>query len=173
MTSANNTTLTSVLSSGIATTAVLFFRDAVTSMLPFLIVAVPLVVLDLDFGIKAAKHRGEKIRFSRAFRRTFGKTLEYLAWVVFAATASLAFEAKWIEWGVLGAVFINELASVVGNYAETKDVTISWSYIWNKILAIVGAKAGVDTTDIDVGEIVKPKPKRDKKGRFAKKEEKG
>ncbi len=171
MTATDNSTVTAVMSSGITVTAVVFFRDATIAMLPFLFVAIPLVGLDLNFGIKAARHRGEKVRFSRAFRRTFGKMMEYVAWVVFSATASLAFGAKWIEWAVMGAVFINELASVIGNYAETKDVEISWAYLWNKVLRLIGAKAGVDTGDIDVGEIVKPKPARDEKGRFIKKEQ--
>lgn len=169
MTATDNTTVTTVVSSGITTTAVLFFRDAVIAMLPFLFVAVPLVVLDLNFGIKAARHRGERVRFSRAFRRTFGKAMEYTAWIVFAATASIAFEAKWVEWIVMGAVFINELASVVGNYAETKDVEISWAYLWNKLLHLGGQKAGLDTTGIDVGELVKPKQPRNEKGQFTKK----
>lgn len=169
MTATENQTMTAIMSGGIATTAVVFFRDAVIGMIPWLIVSLPLILLDLIFGIKAARHRGERVRFSKAFRRTFGKMIEYLAWVCFAATASLAFSAKWIEWVVLGAVIINELASVVGNYAETKDVEISWAYLWNKLIKIVAGKHGVDEP-IDVGEIVKPKPARDEKGRFIKKE---
>lgn len=169
MTTENNT-VTAVISSGIGSTAVIFFRDAVTAMIPWLILSVPLIVLDLDYGIKAARHRGDKIRFSKAFRKTFGKAVEYVAWCCLAATAARAFEAKWLEWLVMGAVNMNEMASIIGNYAETKDVTISWSYIWNKLLRIVGAKAGIDTGDIDVGEVVKPKPNRDPStGKFTKK----
>lgn len=158
----DNTTFTAVMSGSIATTAVVFFRDAVTGMIPWLVVAAPLILLDLIFGIKAARHRGEVVKFSKAFRRTFGKMVEYFAWCAFAATAALAFSAKWVEWIVLGAVIVNELASIIGNYAETKDVEISWSYLWNKIISILGAKAGVDA-DIDVGEVIKPKPTGDPK----------
>lgn len=163
MTSTDNTAVGAVINGGIATTAVVFFRDAVAGMVPWLIVCVPLIALDLIFGIRAAKHRGERVRFSRAFRRTFGKMMEYIAWVTFAASASLAFGAHWVELAVIGAVIINELASVVGNYAETKDVEISWAYLWNKLIRIIAGKHGVDA-DIDVGEVVKPKPK-DEEGR--------
>lgn len=164
-------TATAIITSGVSATAIVFFRDAVSNMLPYLICAIPLIALDLDFGIKAAKHRKERITFSKGLRGTFGKIMEYLAWACFAATAALAFDKNWIEWIVLGAVFINELASVIGNYAETKNVEISWAYLWNKLLHLGGQKAGLDTTEIDVGELVKPKQPRNEKGQFVKKEE--
>lgn len=165
-------TVTTVVTGGVTATAIVFFRDAITAMIPYLIAAVPLVLLDLNFGVKAAKHRGDRVTFSKGFRGTVGKVFEYLCWITVSATLSLAFSAKWLEWAILGGVVLNELASIVGNYAETKNVTISWSYLWNKILQIVGAKAGVDASGIDVGEIIKPKPPRDEKtGRFIKKEE--
>lgn len=138
-------------------------------MVPWLVVSIPLILLDLDFGIKAARTRGERVRFSKAFRRTFGKVIEYFAWVCFAATASLAFSIQWIEWAVLGIVYINELSSIVGNYLETRGLEISWAYVWNKLLKIGGDKIGVDASDIDVAEAIKPKQPRDNKGRFVKK----
>lgn len=168
MIQADNTTVSAVTSSGIAVTAVIFFRDAVLNMIPWLIASLPLILLDLDFGIKAARYRKERVKFSKAFRGTFGKLVEYVAWVCFAATASLAFGMKWIEWVVLGAVFINELSSIVGNYLETKGLELNTRNLWNAILKIFGRKTGIDTEDIDAGEIVKPKeqPRDPKTGRY-------
>ena len=40
---------------------------------PWLLLGMILVIADLRFGIMAAKKRGEKIRFSRAIRRTINK----------------------------------------------------------------------------------------------------
>lgn len=171
MNQAENTTVSAVTSSGIAVTAVIFFRDAVLNMIPWLIASIPLILLDLDFGIKAARYRKERVKFSKAFRGTFGKLVEYVAWCCFAATASLAFGMKWIEWIVLGAVFINELSSIVGNYLETKGLELNTRNLWNAILKIFGRKTGIDTEDIDAGEIVKPKeqPRDPKTGRFTSK----
>lgn len=169
MVTANNSTITNVTASGIAVTTVVFFREAITNMIPWLIVSIPLILLDLDFGIKSARHRGERVRFSRAFRRTFGKMVEYFAWVCFAATAALAFEIEWIDWVVLGAVYINELASIVSNYLETKDIEFSISSLWKLIFKKGAGHYGVDVTDDELNEIIKPKPQRDEKGRFVKK----
>ena len=171
MTTTDNSTITAVVSSGIASTAVVFFRQAVIDMIPWMIVAIPLIVLDLNFGIKAARFRGEQIRFSKAFRRTFGKTIEYAAWICFAATATLAFGYKWIEVVVLGAVILNEVASVIGNYFESKGLKLKWGNILNTLIHFFGKKHNVDTEGIDVNDMTEPvKRPRDSKGRFVKKD---
>ena len=171
MTGTEQSTAATIVTGGVTATAIVFFHDTITAMIPYLIAAVPLVLLDLNWGVKAARHRGEKVRFSKGFRKTIGKCFEYVCWITVSATLSLAFGMKWLEWVILGAVVLNELASIVGNYAETKNVEISWAYLWNKVLHIGGQKAGLDTTEIDVGELVKPKQPRNEKGQFVKKEE--
>ena len=163
MTTTDTTTFSAVTASGIATASVLCFREAVTNMIPWLICAIPLILLDLNFGLKAAKCRSEKVRFSRAFRRTFGKIVEYFAWVCFAATASLAFEVKWVEYIVLGAVYVNELASIVGNYLETRGLQVNWKYVFNTIFKLGGQKVGVDASDVDSSQFVKPIEKEGEK----------
>lgn len=170
MTTHDYNTASVVLQGGTAA-ALVFFNESITRMIPYLIACVPLILLDLDFGIKAARKRGERIRFSKALRKTFGKGVEYICWTLLAATMSLAFGIKWIEWVVLGIVFLNELASVVGNYLETKGLEIRWAYVWNKILKIGGEKIGVDASDIDVAEAIKPKEDkpRNVKGQFTSK----
>ena len=172
MTTTDNSTMTAVVSSGIATTAVVFFREAVINMLPWMIVAVPLIFLDLNFGIKAARYRGDRVRFSKAFRKTFGKMVEYAAWICFAATATLAFGYKWIQIVVLGAVILNEIASIIGNYYETKGLKIKWRTILNHIIHIFGKKHDLDTDGVDTNEFTEPiKQPRDAKGRFVKRKE--
>ena len=172
MTTTDNSTMTAVVSSGIATTAVVFFRQAVIDMIPWMIVALPLIILDLNFGIKAARYRGERVRFSKAFRRTFGKMVEYAAWICFAATATLAFGYKWIQIVVLGAVILNEVASVISNYYETKGLRIKWANVINWFVGLFGKKHGVDTDGFDAGQFTEPiKRPRDAKGRFVKRKE--
>lgn len=169
MTTSNETTFTSVTMSGIGVTAVIFFRDAMTHMIPWLIASFPLILLDLNFGIKAAIARGENVRFSKGFRQTFGKIVEYFAWCAFAATASIAFERQWIEWLVLGAVYGNELASIVGNYLETKGVELSFIDIIRLAFRKLAGKVDIEVGKEEAEEIIKPKPQRDAKGRFIKK----
>ena len=170
----NDYNTASIALQGGTATALIFFNESIVRMIPYLIAAVPLIVLDLIWGMKAARIRGERIRFSKCLRKTFGKVVEYICWVLLAATMSLAFNMKWIEWVVLGVVFVNEFASIIGNYLETRGLEISWAYVWNKLLKIGGEKIGVDASDIDVSEAIKPKGEkpRNAKGQFTKKEKK-
>ena len=80
---------------------------------------------------------------------------------------AMAFNVEWIEWVVLGTVYANELASVVGNYLETKGLEMSWGGVVNALVKLFGRKHGINTEDIDANEIVKPiKQGRNKKGQF-------
>lgn len=172
MAASDNNTVSILVQGGVSATALAFFSDSIMKMIPWLIVAVPLIVLDLIWGIKAAKYRGDRIRFSTAFRRTFGKGTEYFCWVVLASTLSIAFGTQWVEWAVLGVVILNEFSSIIGNYLETKGLEVSWKYVFNSILNLGGQKVGVDASGVDTGKFVRPiekrprNPLRNEKGQF-------
>ena len=50
----------------------------------WLMLALVLLLADLKFGVQAAKKRGEKIRRSRAVRRTINKFIDYICWLSIA-----------------------------------------------------------------------------------------
>ena len=136
---------------GVATTAVLFLQEAVLNMIPFLLIAFILILVDLLFGIKAAKKRGEKIRPSRALRRTVGKSVEYVCWVILSSTLSVAFNTPLIEWIILGIIMGNEVLSVITNYFEIHGYKLSGLNIFK----IVGDKAGIDTEGVTLEKMDK------------------
>ena len=57
----------------------------------FLLLGFVLIMADLRFGLLAAKVRGEKIRTSRAIRRTANKMIDYLCWIFVAGAMGKAF----------------------------------------------------------------------------------
>lgn len=138
-----------IVQGSVATTAVMFLQQAVLNMIPYLFIAAALILVDLYFGVKAAKKRGEKVRASRAFRRTMGKTMEYVCWVILASSLSVAFGTVIIEWVVLGVVMGNELLSVLTNFFELHGYKIKGLNIFK----IVGEKAGIDTSDVTIEKV--------------------
>lgn len=156
-----------VLQGSVAATFVAFLQASVLRMIPYAIPTIALIALDLVYGIKAAKDRGERVRLSTALRKTTTKFFSYVCWIILASTMAMAFNVEWIEWIVLGTVYANELASVVGNYLETKGLELSWGGVVNALVKLFGRKHGINTEDIDANEIVKPiKQGRNKKGQF-------
>lgn len=156
-----------VLQGSVAATFVAFLQASVLRMIPYAIPTIALIALDLVYGIKAAKDRGERVRLSTALRKTTTKFFSYVCWIILASTMAMAFNFEWIEWIVLGTVYANELASVVGNYLETKGLEMFWGGVVNAIVKLFGRKHGINTEDIDANEIVKPiKQGRNKKGQF-------
>lgn len=85
----------------------------------FALLGVVLIVADLRFGVMAAKVRGEKIRFSRAGRRTINKLVDYTCWVFLAAAmdkAFVPFSIPLLPFIVLGIVCGFEINSCFANY---------------------------------------------------------
>lgn len=90
----------------------------------WLLLGFVLVLVDLRYGILAARARGETIRFSRAWRRTINKMIDYLCWVTVAEMLSRTFAvslgAPVVSMSILFIIYGIELSSCVNNYFEYK-----------------------------------------------------
>lgn len=156
---------------GTSAVFVAFLQEAVLRMIPYTIPAIMLLVLDLFYGCRAARYRDEKVRISTAVRRSVTKLASYVCWLILASTIALAFHKDWLEWSVLGLVYLNELASIIGNYLETKGIEFSFVGFYRWLLKVIAGKAGETMEDFEAGGIIKPKenPRDSKTGRYIKK----
>lgn len=160
-----------VMQSSISATAVVFLQEAVLRMIPYSVPAMFLIALDLLYGVRAAKYRGEKVRISTAIRRSVTKCFSYVCWIIIASTLALAFKKDILEWVVLGVVYFNEMASIVGNYLQTKGIEFSFVGFYRWLLKVIAGKAGeaMDSAEAEGIIIGKDGKARDKKGRYTKK----
>lgn len=102
------------------------FVDGWEQLMVWLIVSTVLIFADLRFGLSAALKRGERVRGSRAIRRTINKFVDYLCWISIA----------WVLGGSFGKIFgvptlaaivmlivcTIELSSIFDNYFEYRGV---------------------------------------------------
>ena len=139
-------TESAVLQGGTSVVMTAFLTEVLADMLPFLIVAVVVIVVDLVFGIRAAQHRNEQVRWSRAFRRTVSKMFEYICWVTLSSSLAVAFHFPALEWVILGAVLLNEVVSIASNWCEIHGITIQGL----NLPKIIGEKVGVDLSDVKI-----------------------
>ena len=112
--------------SGTTATLLSPFIDGWQDLVVWLVVALVLILVDLRFGLEASRKRGEKIRYSRAVRRTVNKLVDYICWISIA----------WVMGGSFGKIFgiplipaivmlgacAIELSSIIDNYCETKGI---------------------------------------------------
>lgn len=100
--------------------------DFYTALLPYLILAIVLIIFDLRWGLAAARERKETIRVSRAWRRTINKIVDYICWVTLAGLFGQAF-GKILGIPVLAAVMMLviygiELNSCFSNYFAARGM---------------------------------------------------
>ena len=106
----------------------------------WLIVALVLIIGDLRFGIQASIKRGEKIRGSRAVRRTLNKMVDYICWVsiawVLGASFGNIFGVPLLAAMIMVIVCTIELSSIFDNYFECKGLKKRFEP-WNFILKVL------------------------------------
>ena len=87
-----------------------------------------LVICDLRFGVMASKVRGEKIRKSRAVRRTINKLVDYTCWVLLAVGIEFAFgislHIPLIPVFIMLVIYGVELNSIFANYFEYRGINM-------------------------------------------------
>lgn len=92
-----------------------------------IVLCVVLIVVDLIFGIENAKVHKEKIRRSRAIRRTVNKFIDYMCWILFAGVFAKAFaqplsmDAMTVTATVMLIACISEVDSIWQNYSEAHN----------------------------------------------------
>lgn len=109
------------------TTAVLSpFIEAWQQMLWFFFLAIILILGDLRFGIAAAQKRGDKIRPSRAVRRSLNKLVDYICWLSIATVVGINFGTVFgiplLSVIIMAVVCIIEMSSIIDNYFEYKGI---------------------------------------------------
>ena len=144
-----------IVTGGISASVVTLLQTAVLRMIPYAVPGLFLVVLDLVYGIRAARKREEQVRFSTAIRRSLTKVFLYICWLILATTIAIAFGKSWLEWGTLGLVYANEGLSIIGNYLETKGVQMSIAGVYRWVVKFFAHKVGGEMTDDEAGQIIK------------------
>ena len=111
---------------GFAASVLSPFIEGWQQMLWFLILAIILILGDLRFGIAAAKKRGERIRSSRAVRRSINKLVDYICWLSIATVVGInfgtVFDVPLLSVIIMAVVCIIELSSIIDNYLEYKGI---------------------------------------------------
>ena len=102
------------------------FIEGWQQMLWFLILAIILILGDLRFGIAAAKKRGERIRPSRAVRRSINKLVDYICWLSIATVVGInfgtVFDIPLLSVIIMAVVCIIEMSSIIDHYLENKGI---------------------------------------------------
>ena len=111
------------------------------SMRWMITLALVLIIADLWFGVSAAKHRGEKVRRSRAGRKTFNKVVDYLCYLFIGVTIGKAIAEPYGVDPIITAItamllcYGFEIDSIYGHILELHNIKIKYS-IW-KLLAFI------------------------------------
>lgn len=127
-------------------TLLLTIQDFISPLLPFFGLMVVVVLVDLRFGVVAARKRCERIKFSQMVRRTISKFADYSCWiflaVVFDSVITTPLSIPLFRYICLLIVFSCEIESCFTNYFESRGKKI-------KIRLFDFFKKKIDLIDIE------------------------
>lgn len=125
-------------------------------MAPWLLLGAVTIIIDLRFGVKAAKARGETVRTSRAIRRTLNKAIDYLGIVTLAEMLSRTFGVTLgvpiVSMGMLFIIYGIEISSILNNYFEYKG--LPWKFNLLKFMRKKSEVAEAIETEEEQKEVV-------------------
>lgn len=111
---------------GATTAMVAPLLDFYNNLIPFIFLAIVLIIVDSRFGIAAARKRGETIRTSRKWRRAINKLVDYVCWVIlvglFGQTFGTILGIPVLSGLLLLIVYGIEISSCFNNYFEYKNI---------------------------------------------------
>ncbi len=112
---------------GATTVAVISpLADFYKGLIPYIILAIILIVADTKFGTEAAQKRGEKIRVSRLWRRAINKLVDYICWITLAGMFGQTFGdflgVPALSMLIILVIYAIELTSCFNNYFEFKGI---------------------------------------------------
>lgn len=140
--------------SGATATVFSSFVEGWENLLIWFVVAFVLILADLRFGLAAARTRGERIRGSRAVRRTINKMVDYICWISIAWVLGNSF-GKVFDIPLLVAIVMLivcsvEISSIFDNYFEHKGLNKKFN-VWKFISKLFNMSA--------IEESIEEKPK--------------
>lgn len=95
-------------------------------LIPFIILAIILIIADTKFGTEAAQKRGEKVRVSRLWRRAINKLVDYICWITLAGMFGQTFGdflgIPALSMIIILVIYAIELTSCFNNYFEFKGI---------------------------------------------------
>ena len=97
-----------------------YFLEAYAAMIPWIIAAIPLIVLDLNLGRKKARARGIEVTFNKSVRMTVDKSFSYLCWSMLSVSTAKSFDCEWIKYAIMGIVYGLEVLSCIKSWLITK-----------------------------------------------------
>lgn len=133
--------------------AVAFMHEAVTIMIPWLIVMVSIVLCDLIAGIRKSIKLGVHVSPSTAIRETMGKLLVYCGFVYTVCIVDVAEggELNIAKWCCL-IICALEIGSIFSNIFRPYGIDISLK----GLIKLIGAKITNSTME-EMDEVVKKK----------------
>lgn len=122
-----------------------YFYHAYVDMLPWLLPAVPLILLDLKLGRAKAAKKGESVTFNKSVKMTIDKSFSYICWCMLSVTLSIAFDAPFIKYAIMAIVYGLEVTSCISNWILIKYniemsivdfLPILFRFVWGRLTGL-------------------------------------
>ena len=133
-----------------------FFSQYIHAMyvevLPWLIPAIPLILLVCKYGRQNAKAKKEEVTWCKTIKMAINKVFNYICWIMIACTLSIAFDCTAIAYCIMAIVYGLELMKCVLRYVQSQGYKVSERQALIVFLKIILQK--FTNTDVEAEKII-------------------
>ena len=141
-----------LLNTTIAGTLILYRNELLNESVKWIVPVIFVIIVDLIWGIRAAKYRKERITFTSALRRSVTKVVAYSCWIILSVGMSISYGIDAIAAVMMSIVLVNEIISCINNYLQPSGKKLNIK----SVLAVIGEKLNLKTLkDVSVEDIKK------------------
>lgn len=130
-----------------------YIHETYIAVLPWLIPAIPLILLVCKYGRMNAKAKREEVTWCKTIKMAVNKIFNYICWIMIACTLSIAFNCPAIAYAIMAVVYGLELMKCILRYVQSHGYKVSERQALVVFLKIILQK--FTSTDVDTDQIIK------------------
>ena len=130
-----------------------YIHETYIAVLPWLIPAIPLILLVCKYGRLNAKAKREEVTWCKTIKMAVNKIFNYICWIMIACTLSIAFDCSAIAYAIMAVVYGLELMKCILRYVQSHGYKVSERQALVVFLKIILQK--FTSMEVDTDQIIK------------------
>ena len=102
-----------------------YIHATYVAVLPWLIPAIPLIILVCKYGRLNARVKHEEVTWCKTVKMAINKIFNYICWIMIACTLSIAFQCDYIAYFIMAVVYGLELMKCILRYVQSQGYKVS------------------------------------------------
>ena len=134
-----------------------YIQATYAAVLPWLIPAIPLILLVCKYGRINARRQKEEVTWCKTIKMAINRVFNYICWIMISCTLSVAFNCPTIAYVIMAIIYGLELLKCILRYVQSQGYKVSEKQALALFLKIIIQK--LTNTEVEMSDLTSPSPR--------------